>query len=357
MPNRPGDLKTIADLFDRISSADGGTADVAGIWATDRNVLIAEVTAQILLFQQIHKRPVQDGVADPNGGTLRQMNKVAADPPAGAITATVMPAPEGYDEVMGPFGIFVADPPSLYGSGPLTMTVVNSAYVRRLVRVEGCSISWFGVVLPANGDWSRPHINFTPTPNQGGYSDLTYDSFGGWGRLWADYTSVIGGQVAAADPNQLVIIPIYRTRQADDLGNFKAYWRDVITRVASVAIDSVDPYRLRKDYTFDRIVSSSFSNGFRAHKDFNGRGAGVADATDTIFDLDGQAGGSTWRPSNGVIYLNRSGPASGSPVAGLHWYVGGRWTSQFNAAYGGGYSSHAACRNHLLYHGVWLYCT
>ncbi len=93
MPNRPGDLKTIADLFDRIGSADGGTADVAGIWASDRNVLIAEVTAQILLVQQRQNRPVKDGVVDPGGGSLKRMNQLATDPPAGAISAMVMPPP------------------------------------------------------------------------------------------------------------------------------------------------------------------------------------------------------------------------------------------------------------------------
>lgn len=357
MQNRPADLKTITDLFDRIRSADGGTRDVPGMWATERRALIAELTAQILAFQTAHQRPVKDGVVDPDGGTLRQMNQLAADPPPGVVTAKVVAAPDGYDEAMGPFGIYVADPLSLYGTGPLRMMVANSAYIRRLVRVDGSSIQWFGVVLPQGGGWTYPHINFTPTPNQGGYYDSTYDSFSGWGKLWADYTSVIGGQLAASGADQLLIIPFYRTHQANDLGSFLVNWREVVSAVGTAAIDSVDPLRLRDVYTFDRMVSSSFSNGFRAHENFNGKASGAAKLTDFIYDLDGQAGGSTWRPGNGVIYLNRHAPLRQvNPVAGMQWYVGGRWSSRFASVYPpGGFNTHAACRNHLLYHGLVFY--
>jgi hypothetical protein len=258
---------------------------------------------------------------------------------------------------MGPFGIYVADPGTLPGRGVIDVTVVNSAYTRRLVRVEGSSITWFGVVMPNDVPGTVPHLNFTPTPIQGHYYDNTYDSFGGWGQLWDDYTSVIGGQLAASGADQILIIPFYRTAQAGNLGDFLSNWREVVSAVATAAIDSVDPLRLRDSYRFDRIVSSSFSNGYVAHQQFNLKAAGAGAMTDVIIDLDGQAGGSHWRPSNGVIYLNQAVPGAMNPVGGMHWYVGGRWSSKFTPLYGGRTNTHAACRNHLLYHALWLYCT
>jgi hypothetical protein len=362
MPNRPPDVAVITDLFDRIHVANGGTAEIGGLWATDRAMLIAEVTAQIIVFQTANKRPVIDGVVDPGGGTLKLMNQLAASPsptPAGGITATVVPAPGNWPEQVGPVGIFVADVSTMPGLGTIDPTVVNSSYVRRLVRVDGSSINWFGVVLPLSGAQTLgtiPHINFTPTPIQGGYQDATYDSFGGWGQLWADYTSVIGGQMAASGADQVLVIPFYRTSQQRNLGDFLLNWREVVAAVVTAAIIDVDPLRLRDKFTFDRIVSSSFSNGWVAHLEFNTKAVGAGAATDVLFDLDGVAGGSNWRPPNGVIYLNRQSP-SPNPVGGRHWYVGGRWGSKFAALYGGNLNGHAASRNHLLYHGLWMYCT
>src|SRR5215471_18403677 len=93
MPNLPKDLNTVTDIFDRIPVAKGGSAEIGGVWATDRNLLISEVTAQIITFQTTNARPMVDGVIDPGGGSLRLMNQLAADRPVGSIIATVMQAP------------------------------------------------------------------------------------------------------------------------------------------------------------------------------------------------------------------------------------------------------------------------
>jgi hypothetical protein len=101
MPNKPEDLETIKGLFDRITVANGGTAGTGRVWPTDSNSLITVLTAQIVSFQTINRRPVIDGVVDPDGGTLREMNRLASDGPplpGGGITATVMPAPNGLPE-------------------------------------------------------------------------------------------------------------------------------------------------------------------------------------------------------------------------------------------------------------------
>ena len=92
LPNTPADLAIITDLFDRIPTLQGGTAQTAGNWNTDRNLLIAEVTAQIFTFQTINRRPKIDSAIDPNGGSIKLMNQLAHDPsgptPTGSISAT-----------------------------------------------------------------------------------------------------------------------------------------------------------------------------------------------------------------------------------------------------------------------------
>jgi hypothetical protein len=360
MPNQPRDLDTVTKLLDRIPVSKGGSAEIGGVWSTDRNALIVEVAAQITVFQTVNQRKVIDGVIDPRGGTLGLMNQLASEPAPATITAKRVPAPGGLAESFD--GVYsVVDVTTIGGQGPLAPTNASVKYERRLIRVEGTSINWFGVVVPRNSDGAGfgkiPHINFTPTPIQGGYSDATYDSFGGWDNLWRDYTAVIGGQVAGSGADQILVIPFYQTSQSGNLGDFLLYWKEAVSAVVTAAIDSIDPYYLRDSYTFDRIVSSSFSNGYVAHQGFHTKAAGAAAMTDVLFDLDGQAGGSTWRPAKGVIYLNRQ-PGPVNPVGGRHWYVGGRWHPKFKPLYGGGnVNGHAASRNHLLYHGLWQFCT
>jgi len=358
LPNTPADLATVIDLFDRIKVSDGGSAEIGGIWATERAALIAEVTAQIVIFQTRHKMRVVDGALDPRGASITLMNKLAKEPGPSALTAVSVPNPDGLPESMNhPVG--VVDVTSMSGTGPLKTSTVNAVYDRRLVKCEGTSIKWYGVVVPPDANvGSVLHVNFTPTPIQGGYIDGAYDSFSGWGGLWNDYTEIIGGQMVASGAAQILVIPFYKTSQQRDLGGFLANWKDVVAAVVTAAINSIDLFRLRDGFTFDRIVSSSFSNGYVAHQNFQTQGAGVEAMTDVLFDLDGQAGGSSWRPPKGVIYLNRPAPHGVNPVAGRFWYVGGRWEPNFRVFYGGaGVNGHAASRNHLLYHGLWQFCT
>jgi hypothetical protein len=356
MTNNVADLATIRDLFDRISVANGGSAEIGGVWSTDRNALINEITAQIFIFQTANNRPVVDSVVDPGGGSLQLMNRLAMDVPpvpGSDVVATVEPAPNGLDELKAG-SVSVANPFQMPGLGRIDPMPVSYCYYRKLVRVEGSSIKWFGVVLRiSDGTISAgtPHINFTPTPIQGGYSDATYDSFGGWAQLWDDYTEVIGSQMVAAGVDQILVIPFYMTSQQRNLGDFLTNWQQVVSKVVTSAICSVDIFFLRDSYSFDRIVTSSFSNGWVAHHEFNNKAAGAASMTKSIIDLDGVAGGSHWVPANGVIYRNRTPPVKSNPMGNI-WYVGGRWSDKFAALYGGFLNSHAACRNHLLYHGL-----
>jgi hypothetical protein len=360
MPNTRGDLQTVTGLFDRIPVRNGGSAEIGGVWATDRDALIQEVTAQIVTFQTVNNLAVIDGVIDRSGNTIRLMNQLAADPPpqpSGGSAATVVDPPGGFSESAAGAQMVVVDVNSMAGLRPLRSANASATYTRHLVRVDNSSIKWFGVVVPlsSTGMNSVVHLNFTPTPIQGHYYDSNYESFAGWAQLWEDYTELMGGQMAACGVDQIMVIPIYRTSQAKNLGNFLSNWKDVVSSVVTAVLNYLDPLQLRDTFTVGHIVSSSFSNGFVAHQQFYGQAAGAAAATDVLFDLDGQAGGSNWRPSAGIIYMNRTAPSRTNP-AGNIWYVGGRWDN-FAKFYGGNLNTHACCRNHLLFHGLWLACS
>jgi hypothetical protein len=79
MVNAPADLAIVTDLFDRIPMANGGSAELFGVWSNNRDDLIDEVTDQIVTFQNANHMGTIDGVIDPGGGTLKLMNKLAAD--------------------------------------------------------------------------------------------------------------------------------------------------------------------------------------------------------------------------------------------------------------------------------------
>jgi hypothetical protein len=70
LPNQSADLATITDLFDRITSQNGGTSDISGSWPTDRSTLIDQVTGQIAVFQSTNHIGTVDSAIDPHGATL-----------------------------------------------------------------------------------------------------------------------------------------------------------------------------------------------------------------------------------------------------------------------------------------------
>jgi hypothetical protein len=366
MPNLQSDLDRVTALFDAIPPANGGTQGLNVDWAVPRDLLIAGVTAQIIAFQTANRAnlPVIDGVVDPRGNTLRLMNALAGPAPDVGVTATVVqsPYPDYAEEVISPT-FQTVDVPSMPGKAALRHADFQVNYVRRLVRIEGSSINWVGVIFPGSAGsitvGKVPHLFFTPLPTQGDYYDQAYDSFGGsppWWKLWHDYTWGMGRQLIAAGVDQFLVIPFYRNSQHGNLGSFLSNWQDVIAAAVTEAISSVDPYYLRDTFTFDRICSSSFSNGWIPHLAFNSSGDGAARMTDVVFDIDGQAARPPcrWRPSNGVSYLDLPPPRGGNPAAS-QWYVGGRW-KDFYKYWPEGFRSHNACASYLLFHGVSVYC-
>lgn len=74
LPNRPDDLSAICELFDRIPVAKGGCKEIGGLWASNREALIAEIATQIATFQTANAMATVDSAIDPRGHTLRLMN-------------------------------------------------------------------------------------------------------------------------------------------------------------------------------------------------------------------------------------------------------------------------------------------
>jgi hypothetical protein len=346
MPNNPDDVQTITGLLDRIPSDKGGTADAPGEWSDDPPTLVQQVTDAITGFQTTNTLPIIDGAVDPNGNTLMRLNLLAGP---GPIRATVVRSESGSRTLT------VADPWSLDGSDPLDASVITGTVARALVRVPSSSITWYGVVVPVTGDGSllvgSPHIFFTPTPALGGYMDPGYDSFTSWIELWTKYTTAIGVQIAAAGVAHVLVIPFYKNSQYANLGDFVTNWKEVVSAVGTAAINSFDPLFLRDRYTFDKLFSSSFSSGVVALQDFHTRGVGVTSMSQMAFNLDGQASGSHWNPSRGVIYRNT--PVYGGPnPVGMRWSVGGRLAALRPAW--PGVSDHNLCP-FLLFHGLTMF--
>jgi hypothetical protein len=148
LSNRQSDLDKVTSLFDSIAVSDGGTREDSGAWMTQRDALVAQVAAQIVTFQTTNALPVIDGAIDPRGGTLKLMNQLAGPLPGPAITARVAPTPAGYADQVDSAVFQAVEVTSMPGTAPMRPIDAAVSYVRRLVRVEGSSINWFGVLFP-----------------------------------------------------------------------------------------------------------------------------------------------------------------------------------------------------------------
>jgi len=193
----------------------------------------------------------------------------------------------------------------------------------------------------------------SPWQHQPPCVDNAYDQFDSVRLDLANkYTSIIGSQLVVSGARQILVIPFYKNIQASNLGDFLTNWKEVISTVLTEAISSMDPLFLRDRFDFDRIYSSSFSNGIVTHRNFNTQGTGAASMTRMAFDLDGQAAGSLWQPSRAVVYSTTAAPGGINPV-GTKWFVGGRFT-EIQPGYIPGTSDHSLCP-FLLLHGLSLF--
>jgi len=128
LPNNQRDLDTITDLLDGVSAASGGTSAITGNWSLERTFLIVEVTAAILAFQVVNNLGAGDGAVDPNGRTLKLLNRLAGDT---RITARL----EREDSNSQAW--VVAEPTSVNGTSPLSPRKISPTLIRKLVHVRG----------------------------------------------------------------------------------------------------------------------------------------------------------------------------------------------------------------------------
>ena len=251
--------------------------------------MIKEIAAQITIFQGAPPGGLTvDGAIDPLGNTLKRMNAISASLLGGVtvISARVDHNVAPYSEIGQDVSFTAIDSFSMPGRGPLKIIRDKWSYVRRLVRVENCSIKWFGVLFNAPGGTAQfgsvPHIYFTPHPSQGRppYLDHAYDSFTTWRKLWHDYTQAPGRQIVTAGKDQVLVVPFYTNAQhRGGLGDFLLNWKETVTTVVTAAIDSIDPTALRSRFEFDEIYSTSFSDGWIPHRQFHTEGLGVKEMT------------------------------------------------------------------------------
>lgn len=366
--NNSTDMQTVINLLNKIPVTRGGTAERLVEWPADRQLRIPALAAAIKFFQFTNELPSQDCVVDPRGRTIDKLNELAKGgggaPQPGGITVHEVPEKAG---TWNDLEIVLVDPMSVPGNKQLEPFSAGVTFTRRLYRVEGSSIKWFGVVVPHTLKVNpTPHLYFTPTPWQGGCDDRAYDNLGKpWEDLWGTYCYWMGQQVAASWANQVLILPLYKNAQTNNLGTFYSNWKEVVTKLMTSAVSLYSSQTLgglqlfRNECTFDYIHTSSFSAGWAPHKAFQTQADGAASMTRFLFDLDGQAAkpsSSSWRPRNGVIYSNEV-PGKVNPT-GTYYRLGGRWNkvSKFKGRYAD-FRQHWAVNQFMLYQGLWQHAT
>jgi hypothetical protein len=346
--NIPQDVSVVQKLLNDVPAQSGGPITPLKV----DGLAWSKTIAAISRFQKIacgFQWP--DGRVDPAGKTFDRLCDLGGDQDQNAnITATV----ERGDAL--PQGWTVVEPASVPGKDELRPLGIHvTLLTRKLVSVKGTSVKWFGVVVPQKGAGQiaggSPHIFFTPTPYQGGYQDSAYEQFTTWQMLWDDYTSIMGTQLVYSGVPQILVIPFYKNSQRANLGSFLTNWREVVSEVITQTIYAIDPYFLRNKFEFDKIFTSSFSDGIWTHQDFNTHGVDAASMTQMTFDMDGSAAkpATHWRASKMVAYHNTPVPGQNNPV-GFDWYVGNRFGKAFSFLYPGEIP-HAWCR-FLLLHGL-----
>src|SRR5688572_19220864 len=173
LPNRAEDLGKIRDLFDTIPTDAGGTRDSEGFWATQRELLIPQLTGHILTFQSTQTGLTADGAIDPGGNTLKRMNALSQGGGGGVVVgirAQAVPVLNPKYPELGLNRTFeTVNPSSVPGTKPLEPLGGQVSYLRKLVRVDNCSIKWFGVLFKWTDSGGgpaftskEPHVFFTP---------------------------------------------------------------------------------------------------------------------------------------------------------------------------------------------------
>lgn len=302
----PVDQRKVIDLLSRILPRDGGQS---GLWQAPAPgkeyqpppALVRAIKAFQLRWVPTGEVKKADGVVDPDGATLRQLD-------AKAGSSQVPIGPGGTDPNLVD-GIVIeqinrkADAPyidSMQALGPifkdlpLTQITVAGAFFPFLfeLRKDG-QIYWVGVAAPPlTSDFTKAQVYLHPTPEQAGVATADYKKFkGGWRERMFNYVIRGGIQLSAIRP-MLCIVPFMpdHAQNADSTLNVFAT-RPVETLNAIVTathremakrIPIVGPSGLHK---LNQIGVTSFSSGIHFMKMFIGKFGETGLVSETI-DLD-----------------------------------------------------------------------
>jgi hypothetical protein len=326
MPNEKKDLDKVTDLFDRISFAQGGSMEIGGLWATERSALILEVTAQIVTFQT-RNGLVVDGVIDQTGDTLKLLNQLARPP---RFTVTIRSgSPELYDTTISDSKDWFVVPPTVPGKKPMDFVQEHVRHNFRIYRVDGLErIHWFSVVTPVGRVGPKPTCVFFFLPDVGqestaGFSESEYEAMAPgsrWEGVLRAYSQVMGSQMIASDPENLVLIIPLRPMSVDikhELGDLNDHWKTVGELLATDAVMQEDPFAIRTDaLSLNSVITASYSSGLNVHANFVKNARGLDAVREASIEIDGDA---SWSAPRSMVFKEDH------PNHGGNYFTRGRW--------------------------------
>jgi hypothetical protein len=301
----PADQEKVISLLDRISPIDGGQR---GVWTRPAPgkaqqppaALVTAIKAFQLRWIPTGEVKKVDGVVDPDGATLRQLDaKAGASIPVGpggtdpnlvdGIVIEQINTQAGTPfmssmQVLGP----------IFKDMPLSQITVAGAFFPFLfeLRKDG-HIYWVGVAAPPlTSDFTKAQVYLHPTPEQAGVATADYKKFkGGWRERMFNYVMRGGAQLSAIR-SMLCIVPfmpdharnpdstlnVFATRPVETLNAIvTATHREMAKRIPIVG-----PRGLHK---LSQIGVTSFSSGIAFMRMFIGKFGESGLIAETI-DLD-----------------------------------------------------------------------
>jgi hypothetical protein len=147
--------------------------------------------------------------------------------------------------------------------------------------------NWFGVVVPDGlAQFRHAHIFFHPTPSQAGYNDNAYGSKAGWGKLFHYIGDQMSAGFCAANPGQVLIMPLMSQASTANCGVFPQKWESIVGQILGF-LASGQSSGSAAATPVDSVVVSSFSSGIVYSGMFRKLAAGLNDKLRGVIDFDG----------------------------------------------------------------------
>lgn len=268
--------------------------DQGGIFAPPLS--IGGLGEAIKSFQEFQKLRVCDGKVDRDGSTLRRINEILNP---GWLPPVPRPDPTGSGilrKMDPPAGAPIALGPGLWG--PMLGTMLTDmvfSYIGltgkgRILYFEldeKVSPNWFGVVVPDGlTQFRHAHIFFHPTPSQARFDDRKYFSKDGWGPLFHYMGDSLSQGFCAANPGQVLIMPVMNQASSADGGIFPSRWESIVGQIFGF-LASGQTSGSAEAAPVDSVVVSSFSSGIVFSAMFRRNAKGLSSKLRGVIDFDG----------------------------------------------------------------------